>query len=345
MRRTDPALGLCCALISGCAWSLDDPPAAAAPPGDAPVVAGCPIGFATATSGAGYSALLPDGQALWLFGGSADGERSDGERSNGERSDGVLARPTAPQIPCETEAALEVALPPTATLTDHATPLSTVVADGVLWGFFESWVLDANAAMGVRVTGRGVARYDPALGSFVRVALLWTADRPNWGVSALQHGAWVYAYGCEAYGFLQRRCYVARAAPTNLAQPEAWQYSTGGGQFSADPDAALPVLLDAGDLHVAPHPSGRLLASYITPLGNQVTIRTALSPTGPFSSPKVLMSCPLQPGEFCAGAIRHPWLESPTSLVFSIERASFESMRAERRQPRLVTLPLPADLP
>lgn len=335
MRLTSLAMGLFCALAGGCAWSLDDPPPSAQPPAAAPVVAGCPIAFAAGAGGAGYSAQRLDGAVLWLFGGAL----------NSERSDGILALPSTPEQPCDATAVLQAALPQTATSTEQATPLSTVVVDGELWGFFESWTLDATAPMGVRITGRGIARHDAALGSFVRMALLWTADRPNWGISALQQGSWVYAYGCESYGFLQRRCYVARADAHNLTRPEAWTYSTGGGQFSADPDTALPVLLDAGDLHVTPHPSGRLLATYVTPLGDTLFVRTALSPTGPFSSPKALMTCPVEDGEFCTGGIRHPWLETVSSLVLTYARGSFEAITAERRQPRLVTLPLPANLP
>jgi hypothetical protein len=333
MRRIEPwLLGL---VLPACAVSLDDPAPAPRPVPEVAVQSGCPLQASAALAGAGQSVILPTGQQLWLFAGN----------TGAGRDDGLLLRPAVDAVPCSGLASVQPALPGTNTSADQATPLSAVVAGQDTWAFFEAWTLDASQAFGVRVTGRGVARWNPATAQFERQGLLWTADRPNWGIASLWDGEWLYVYGCESHGFLQRRCYAARVAPDQASDPSAYEYSVGGGHYSADPDAALPILLDAGDLSVHKHASGRLLLSYVTPLSDTVLVRTALSPVGPFSAPRPLFACDVVAGEFCSGGVRHPQLEDPETLAVTYVRSSFEPMTPDRSMPRLVTVPLPQDLP
>lgn len=107
-------------------------------------------------------------------------------------------------------------------------------------------------------------------------------------------------------------------------------------------DNAQPILTDVGDLHFASHSSGRLLVTYISPLGNDTWVRLALSPTGPFSAPHRLLRCETAPGEFCVSVVRHPfWEQAPQDVVLSRQRASFDRMAPDRRLPQVATVKLP----
>jgi hypothetical protein len=76
-------------------------------------------------------------------------------------------------------------------------------------------------------------------------------------------------------------------------------------------------------------------------------VRSALTPTGPFSQPYLLATCVLGPGDFCQGGERHPELETdPQAVSVSAVAASFNSAPpGDRYWPRLAVVPLPAALP
>lgn len=337
MRRMVVAGWLCgLALLGGCDWLSDDPPPAARP--TAPLAQGCPLPFAAAAQDAGRSLAMADGTLAWLFSAPLQQDRSDGL---------LVHTPEVTPADCSAQGpeTTTIALPPTATDTDLASPLASVQTASGLWLFYEAWVLDAAEPFGVRITGRGVARWDPSAGQFVRLARLWSGSGPNWGTSALADGNDLYVYGCEGYGFLQRRCYAAQVPAANPAEAAAYRYLDVNQQWNSAPALAEPVATDVGDWHVTKHASGQLLATYFTPLGDTAYARTAKSPIGPFSAPLALFRCPLGPDEFCTGAARHPLLETAGTLVLTYARSSFEAMSAERRQPRLVALPLPDNLP
>ena len=197
----------------------------------------------------------------------------------------------------------------------------------------------------MRVIGRGVARWDTKLRQFRRLGLLWTSDRPNYGTGAWFDGERVYAYGCANSGPLQRDCYAARAPVHAIGNPAAWEYAVGVDSFSANADAAVPILVGVGDVSVRKGGDGRMTVSYVPVLGDRVMVRTALGPTGPFSGAHEWFRCELGPGEFCVGGVRQVGLDVGAGAVATYVRASFEPMAQGRAQPRLVMFGLPAGLP
>ncbi len=329
-------------LLVSCAFSLEDEPqrtlAGQAQQAPAP---SCELWGELPLDGPGRAIAMQGGPPMWVFGGKADGDRTEGVVVEYKSPVDTTSNPCA-----HADLAVRPALPATASDTDFATPLDVVVAGSEMFLFFEAWRLDATQAFGVRVIGRGVARWDPKPRQFRRLGLLWTADRPNYGISAWFDGERVYAYGCANSGPLQRDCYAARVPVHAIANPTAWQYAVGVDSFSANADAAVPILVGVGDLSVRKGSDGRMTVSYVPVLGDRVMVRTALGPTGPFSAAHEWFRCELAAGEFCTGGVRQVAAEGLAGLaVASYTRASFAPMAAGRAQVRLVQLALPSGLP
>jgi subtilisin family serine protease len=68
----------------------------------------------------------------------------------------------------------------------------------------------------------------------------------NWGSALLEDGGWVYIYGAGIIDASNNRAtFLARATPSQLANPAAWQFNRGGGRdawsAAGDQAAARPV--------------------------------------------------------------------------------------------------------
>ena len=325
--------------VGGCALPLDPLPVGdAAEPPPPPQTKGCALFAGQTLSGPGVSWTGQSGEAIWLFGGAVASGQEDGI---------ALTSPAATD-PCASMAgAIDAALPASSATADNAVPLSSVEAAGKRWVYYQAWRQDPAMPFGVRTTGYGVANCAGPAGQCQRSAMLWTADRPNYGQAAWSDGEFLYVYGCEnGTALLERHCFAARTVPGGVTDPTKYAYAIGVNQFSANVENAQPILADVGDLYVAAHRSGRLLFSYVTPLGSDIWVRTALGPTGPFSSPQRLLRCATLPGEFCVGGARHPqWEQSGQDVVVSWQLASFGKLELSRRQPVLARILLPKLLP
>lgn len=291
--------------------------------------------------GAVHSATLADGRRLWLV---------DGGSAPGADSAAVLALEVSPTAtPCHSTLVFHTAFSQTGVLSEaFATPLDLAVDGTQVLAFYQAWRFEAGQPFGVRTLGQGLARLDAAAGVFIASDhLLWPADRPNYGQSAIIFDGLLYAYGCSATedGW-SRACYVARAHPDVAGAADAWQYFIGSDHWDVSPDLAQPIAVHSGDISVRRHASGRLLATYIAPLDTMVQVRAMLGPTGPFSAAHDLGRCAAAPGEFCTAAIRHPQLEAGTAnIALTWSRASFSPLPAGRSWPQLSRPALPQNLP
>ncbi len=189
--------------------------------------------------------------------------------------------------------------------------------------YYELFVYDAAAPLGLRALGYGLAPEDAATGHFVPTSeLLWSSDRPAYGGSALRMGNAVYVYGCASAGFLTDDCFVARADPSRLASTAAYTYWTGD-RWSSNPDDAAPIAQGGGIISVRPAKGGAtgFVMTYVPPLGSTVVARRAIAPEGPWSAPETLASCDLQgagPGAFCGGGQQHPELLPPGAKTLTL---------------------------
>lgn len=338
---------LCAALLlaQACAWPLEAPDSGTGTPAvQAPPLESCSLWTglpAFELGGTVRSALLSDGRRLWLV---------DGGHGPGQDSAPVLAiEPQPAADPCVAQLGFAKAFASEGVLAaNFASALDLAVAGTQVFAFYEAWRFEAGQPFGVRILGRGLARYDADRALFVPSDhLLWQADRPGYGQSALILGGLVYAYGClGTEDGWSRACYVARNQVATIDSASSWQYAAGSDQWKDSPDAALPILTHAGDLSVRPHASGHLLATYIAPLDTMVQVRSMLGPAGPFSAAHDLGRCVVQAGEFCAGAVRHPELEpAGDTLALSWARASFSPLPAGRSRPQWSLVAVPAALP
>ncbi len=210
----------------------------------------------------------------------------------------------------------------------------------------------ADSTVDFRTVGYGIARWDPKAEGFVGLSLLWTGDRPSYGSSAVVDGDFVYVYGGIAARFLAADAYVARAPIAALLEPAAYEYWAGGGAWSTNPDAALP-LVEAGTspsvAYDATH--SRWLMAYTTPLASEITVRSGLGVTGPWSLPVTLGGCDLpsiDDGAFCGDVTLVPGLARNGEIALTQAVASFgrpEGATASDYWTRVVRVGWPVGVP
>jgi hypothetical protein len=204
----------------------------------------------------------------------------------------------------------------------------------------------------------GVAREDPGDGRFrPGPSILWTSDRPPYGMAVVAlpgdgGDVEVEALGCRGARFLDADCFLAEAPGASVADESAYGYYAGGGRFSPRVDDAWPMTTGAASLDVQwVEEQARWVMVYVGPLGSTLTVRSGVTPHGPWSAPIELATCDLVDADmFCAGVHLHPSLATaPGTVVVSYAAASLSPgvgarklAEADKWWPRLATLALPA---
>lgn len=198
--------------------------------------------------------------------------------------------------------------------------------------------------------GTGIARFDEDSSKFVAQALLWTGDRPSYGASAVLDGDFVYVYGGLAARFLAADVYLARAPLGLVAEPNAYEYFSGGGEWATDPDLANPLLEGGVSPSVrwdAAHE--RYVMVYTAPLAREIRVRSGLGPGGPWSLPVLLGVCTLPfPTAFCESVSQLPSFAREGELALAQGIATFEppaDATAEDYWTQLLRAPWPQNLP
>lgn len=361
MRRSDLAL-LAALALAGCSIRLDHLPApGSSPDAGAPVVRGCRLfhpanGSTPAVSGRVSSIVMPGGRSLWIAGTL----RVGGKDVNAA---GAWVDASAPVAGCFAGSAWIGGGKPRSLLAPSPLgaammleALAPVRAGSDAYLYYALSRPAPGEPFGVHLMGYGIARWDAASQSFVPTStLLWTGDRPDYGAGVVVDGTTAYVYGCESGGFLRDDCYVARAPIDRLEDASAYEYSTGGGQWSAQPDDAWPVVVNAGDPVGVLHDAARhrYLMAYVTPLGDTLTVRSGLGPDGPWSAPFELARSALPDKDAFSGSVAlHPELAGripPGSIAASYGFSTFTPGAAEANPEgywsRLAVLPLPRELP
>ena len=326
----------------GCAIDLDPPEKTSPPARDLPALEGClPLSARLdALDGRLSSSTLPD-LGVTLFANSAS--------TDGAPSSRAFAIDAGEECPSDGEP-----LPtPVVDLSELeegllAKTLSIVsTADRETYVYFSADEPDTFASRGI-----GVARFDRASGRFSDPRLLWTADRPSYGSGAARVGDTVYVFGGLPARFLAADVYFARVHADEITNFAAYEYWIGGGDFAPDPDLAAPVL-EGG---VAPSMAydarhERWLMAYSTPLTREITLRSGLDVTGPWSGPLAVGNCGLpesDPDSFCGDITLLPERSAEDQIALAQTVASFErptNATAEDYWTRLLRVPWPDDLP
>jgi hypothetical protein len=329
--------------LVGCATPLDHEfDADAAPAGGPPVMAGCEpfrAGAPGALAGDLHSLVLADGTVLWL------GQLAADSSAVGFIVGGVIG--AGDESICTRLSTVGTAVLAASPLQPDGliTPLDLVETDAGPVLYYQLLARDATQPLGVRAVGVGLAPWDGT--RFVPTGeLLWSADRPVYGASAVRDGDTVYVHGCLSTGAFAAACWLARASVGDVASASAYEYWTGSA-WSANPDAAAPVVTDGGPTVSVRKIAARWLMTYVTPLGHVVSVRSAIAPEGPWSAPVALFTCDLAgagDGAFCAGGTQHP--ELGDGLVVSVAAATFGSATGtDAYWPRVVAVTIPAALP
>jgi hypothetical protein len=128
-----------------------------------------------------------------------------------------------------------------------------------------------------------------------------------------QSAGYVYVYGTQNGRF--GPAYMARVPDASLLDPTTWQYWTAHGWRYDAEAATVPVVPGpVGELSVDDDTSiGVWLMTYLNQESNEIVLRTAPGPTGPWSAPQDIADSRVYPGLY--GGFIHPW-SSGTDLYF-----------------------------
>ena len=183
-------------------------------------------------------------------------------------------------------------------------------------------------------------------------ATLLPAEEPQFAALLVHEGV-AYAYRCAPgadFGEGFYPCVLGSAPEEELTDPTTYRYFVAEAGFVGTLEEATLVGEGAPDFTV--HWNARLgafLMVYVEPFSQEIRVRTAPAPEGPFSEPIPLWPCQLpadDPQALCYGAKQHPQLRSPdgSTLVLTYNTISLdpESQRfhPELYFPRLVTIEL-----
>lgn len=117
--------------------------------------------------------------------------------------------------------------------------------------------------------------------------LLFNQNEPAFGSAALIQAGTLYVYGCgipTGSGF-DKGCRLGRVDPANVLDRSAWTYYTGSGW---SPQISQAQSVFSGDSFLSVEWNAFLneyVALYSQPFSNNVLLRTAPQPEGPWSSP------------------------------------------------------------
>lgn len=138
-------------------------------------------------------------------------------------------------------------------------------------------------------------------------------------LTLVEQGMYVYVYGTPNGRF--GSAYLARVPADRLLDATAYEFLTGSGwrQGTAAETNAVPVVpAPVGEISVFYDKSLRVwLMTGLDQPKNAIVLRTAASPTGPWSAEQVLVSGEQYPGLY--GGFIHPW-STGSDLYFTMSR-------------------------
>jgi hypothetical protein len=115
--------------------------------------------------------------------------------------------------------------------------------------------------------------------------LLFSPNEPPFGSASLITGGMLYAYGCgNPANSLDKSCWLGKVIPANILNRSAWLFYAGNGNWSSQTANAVPVFVGDSILSVSwNNYLQQYIAVYSAPFSNNVMIRTAPNPEGPWS--------------------------------------------------------------
>jgi hypothetical protein len=116
--------------------------------------------------------------------------------------------------------------------------------------------------------------------------LLFTENEPNFGSASLIAGGMLYVYGCGLpTSGIDKGCRLGRVNPASALNRSAWNFYAGDGNWSSLDADAVSVFTGDNILSVAWNSYlQRYVAVYSATFSNNVMMRTATAPEGPWPS-------------------------------------------------------------
>ena len=123
------------------------------------------------------------------------------------------------------------------------------------------------------------------VGNSVAVDLMFTQDQPSFGSASLISAGTLYIYGCGVpTNSADKGCKLAKVDPENVLNRGAWAFYAGNENWSSRLSDAISVIPDANILSVSWNDYlQEYVAIYSQLLSNNVAMRTAPNPEGPWS--------------------------------------------------------------
>lgn len=159
--------------------------------------------------------------------------------------------------------------------------------------------------------GSGIAYFTAGGTSAERdPGLLFPDPEPSFQAAALVDGPDVYVYACESDQPLQTGCFVAQAPLASAEQRAAYQFWDGK-QWVSSISQAQPILHDPVSFSISWNAClNRFLAVYSPIFSNDIMMRTAPRPVGPWSAPVLMFHGMTPETGYNNDAREHPELAS-----------------------------------
>jgi hypothetical protein len=116
--------------------------------------------------------------------------------------------------------------------------------------------------------------------------LIFNENQPNFGTASLINGGTLYIYGCgtPTNGF-DKGCRLAKVAPGSAQNPSAWMFYAANGAWSSQVSDAVSVFNGSSIVSVSWNSFlQQYVAVYSPPFSQNVMMRTAPNPEGPWSA-------------------------------------------------------------
>lgn len=126
--------------------------------------------------------------------------------------------------------------------------------------------------------------------------LIFNQNEPNFGTAAFISGSTLYVYGCGTpSNGTDKGCRLGRVDPGNVQDRNAWTFYAGNGNWSSQLGNAISVFNGSSIVSVSWNDFlQQYIAVYSPPFSQNVMMRTAPNPEGPWSS-EVVAFVAMQP--------------------------------------------------
>jgi hypothetical protein len=115
--------------------------------------------------------------------------------------------------------------------------------------------------------------------------LMFNQDEPNFGTAAFISGGMLYVYGCGTpSNGNDKGCRLARVDPASAQDRSSWTFYAGSGNWSSQLSDAISVFTGSSIMSVSWNSFlQQYVAVYSPPFSQNVEMRTAPNPEGPWS--------------------------------------------------------------